>query len=376
MTKAKLEKKISVELVNNITEVFHTNHNVVRWAKYPMAHSGYNELAKQSLNMIATFLLIQEAKNLNLKVDETRIPYIATKRLIEKTINGDIRDDHLSEILDLGSIDHKKFKGLMEEKILGKMSDLSQKLLEVEEDWPEVVIYKIATKMASLVESKEICPSDSATKEELFSQISIYREKYPDLVAIALHTEGEEYAFLKEVSKLRGAIRWLKQFRATNCSVLEHLGETAIFAWLMSKEENPEDEVKATKLFWAGLFHDLPERWTGDMASPVKNAVPGLRSATEKYEDFMMEKHVYSVLPQCQSSAIRQVMEDAGKKFKKTIKGADYASAAMECFRNIMCGSRDRYFVNVIDGYYKDKDMFTPVFSELIEKIYVEVLRS
>ena len=369
------KKLISADLVNNIADVFNINHNVVRWAKYPMAH-GYNEQAKQSLNMIATFLLIQEAKNLGFQVDETRIPYIALKRLIEKTINGDIRDDHLSEILSLGNIEKKEFNALIEAKILGKMSDLSQKLLEVEEEWIETKIYKVATKMATLVEAKEISPSDSATENELFSQISAYRESSPELVAIALNTSGPAYESLREVSKLRGAIRWLKQFRATNCTVLEHLGETAIFAWLMSKEENPEDEIKATKLFWAGLFHDLPERWTGDMSSPVKDAVPGLREATEKYEDLMMEKHVYSVLMECQSSALKQVMEDAGKRYRKLVKGADYASAALECFRNIMCGSRDKYFTNVIGNYYKGKDTFTPAFSELIEKIYVEILRS
>ena len=112
------------------------------------------------------------------------------------------------------------------------------------------------------------------------------------------------------------------------------------------------------------------------MASPVKNAIAGLREATEQYEDLNMENHVYKILPECQALAIKQVMEDAGKKYKKTVKSADYASAAMECFRNIMCGSRDKYFTNVIVNYYKDKDTFTPVFSELIEKIYVDVLKS
>ena len=369
-------KLISAGLVDSIAhEVISINHNVVRWAKYPLAH-GYNELAKQSLNMVASFLLVQHAKSQGFVVDDTRIPYIALKRLIEKTINGDIRDDHLSEILALGGIEKKEFDSLIEEKILGKMSGLSKKLLEVEEEWIETKIYKIATKMATLVEAKEISPNDVATEMELYSQISSYRESFPGLVAIALNPSGPEYTFLREVSKLRGAIRWLKQFRATNCTVLEHLGETAIFAWLISMEDKPEEEIRATELFWCGLFHDLPERWTGDMASPVKNAIAGLREATEQYEDLNMENHVYKILPECQALAIKQVMEDAGKKYKKTVKSADYASAAMECFRNIMCGSRDKYFTNVIVNYYKDKDTFTPVFSELIEKIYVDVLKS
>jgi len=128
------ENMITVSLVESIVhEVLNINHNVVRWPKYPLAR-GYNELAKQSLNMIASFLLLQQAKNMGFQVDETRMPYIALKRLIEKTINGDIRDDHLSEILALGGIDKKEFDALIEAKILGKMSGLSKKLLEVDEE--------------------------------------------------------------------------------------------------------------------------------------------------------------------------------------------------------------------------------------------------
>lgn len=367
---------ISTELVWNIAnDVLSVNHNLGRWSVHPMTNA-YNELAKQSLNMIASFILAKCAERANITIDMTRFPLIAFKRLIEKTINGDIRDDHISEICELGGVQKNKFEGLIEAKILGGMSELKQMLLEVNEEWIETKIYKIATKMATLVELIEISPNDTKTKTEICTKLSSYREELPELVAIALNEGGPEFKFLKEVSNLRGAIRWLKQFRATNCSVLEHLGETAVFAWLMSMEEHPDNNERATELFWCGLFHDLPERWTGDMASPVKDAIEGLRKATEKFEDLMMDVNVYKVLPEHEAIAIKKVLDDAEKMYKSTIKGADYASATMECYRNIMCGSRDEYFVKVLLEYVATKSRFTPAFANLVQNTCKKAIRS
>jgi len=367
---------VNAELVCNIVnDVININHNLTRWAKYPLV-SGYNELGKQALNMVASFILVKSAEEKGIAIDETRIPLIAIKRLIEKTVNGDIRDDHLTEICALGGIEKSQFNRLIEVQIVGRMSGLSQKLLLVKEEWPETKIYKMATKMATLVELGELSPDDEETKAELCANICAYGTEFPELAIIALNPGGTEFKFLKEVSKLRGAIRWLKQFRATNCSVLEHLGETAVFSWLMAMEEQPEDEVRATELFWCGLFHDLPERWTGDMASPVKDAIRGLRPATEKFEAAMMEKNVYNVLSSSQAFSIKKILEDADKKYKTIVKGADYASAAMECYRNIMCGSRDKYFVNVLLEYFATKDRFTPAFASLVEDTFKKVIKS
>jgi len=356
-----------------IFDVLKTNCNVKRWPQFNQPE-GYNELGKQTLNMLGCFFLIQHAKKCGIRVDETRIPYIALKRLVEKTINGDIRDDNIYNILAEGKISKRKFDSLYESKILGKMSSLSKELLEVDDNWIETQIYKIATKLATLVEAKEISPNDSEKEMEILSQISAYRESCPELVAIALDTSGPEYSVIKAIAQLRGNIRWLKETRGAECNVLEHNGETAILAWMLSKELEPNDEIQATKLFWAGLFHDFPERWTGDMSSKVKDAVPGLREATEMYEDFCMEKYVYSILPEFEVSAIRHVMEDAGKRYRKMVKDADYLSAAKECFRNIEGGSRDEYFFGVIKDTYDSRDSYSPIFAESIELIYKETL--
>jgi len=368
-----MNKLITKEEFKNIAhEVCDVNHNLVRWAKYPFV-CGYNELGKQSLNMIATFLLLQQAKEQGIKIDETKVPLIALKRLIEKTINGDIRDDHIEQILEQGKIERKEFNILLNKKITN-IQGLSNLLETINEDSTETKIYKIATKMATLVEVKEFSfiSESTNTENEIYTKLTEYSDEFPQLVATAINLNGKEFLFLKEVSKLRGAIRWLKQFRATNCSVLEHLGETAIFAWLMSLEQDPEDFEKATRLFWIALFHDIAERWTGDMASPIKDAVSGLRKATELFEEAMLDKYVYSVLPPYQVKALKTVMEESKNI---TVKGADYISATLECYRNIVSGSRDEYFVKVVKNYIQnaDDERFTPLAKGLIQEIWTKI---
>lgn len=368
-------------------DVLSINVNISRWAQYSQVNDRYNELEKQSLNMIACKLLTQQAEHEGMLIDENRFPLIALKRLFDKTVNGDIRGDHLEEILELGEIPKEKIDELIEEKILKKRkksekkeedNELAEALLTVKDDWIESKIYKVATKMATLVEIMEIkeIADTRTTENEIYSYFSKYREELPSLVATALNLNGPEFLLLQEISKLRGAIRWLKQHRAKDCSVLGHSGEVAIFSWMLSLERNPSDVEKATELFWIGLFHDVPERWTGDMASPVKDAVTGLRKATEIFEEKVLEENVYSKLPSYQVQEIMCLMDWADAD-KALIKGADYASAVMECYRNYLCGSRDRYFFDVVRDYHlmknsnKKKNLeFSKFFFALAEDVF------
>lgn len=371
---------IGKQLVDNIAhEVLSVNHNVTRWSKYPEAKN-YNELAKQSLNMISTFLLIKNAKYRGVEINETRIPYIALKRLIEKTVNGDIRDDHLSEILQLGGIDRTIFDKNIDERIL-KMSNLSDKLLEVDDNWNETKIYKIATKMATLVELKALDLNNEDSENVIVKKICSYGEAFPWSIGIALDTNSQEFTFLKEISQLRGATRWRKRFRATDCSVLEHLGEAAIFSWLMSKTEEGHTEEMSTKAFWIGLFHDIAERWTGDMDSPLKDSIKGLREAVEKFEEEKLKENVYNHFTKEENKEIATSIKeliDAQQDpvYFHIFKSADYASATMECFRNIMCGSRDDYFKDVLKKDYKEDGniKYNAIFLDLVEGLLEKVM--
>lgn len=351
---------------NIFKEVLNVLSNIVRWSNKDCSENKslrlYTELAKQGLNIVIAYIVANKAIQNGQEVCMERFPWIVMNRMFEKTINGNIRDDHINEICSMLDGLKAKYSQLVQEKITENAKEFEEKLY-INETWIETKIFKIATKIGTLIECRELKIENAEAEviealEELKSQTGIqYFEK-----------ESEEYKFFCEVSMLRSSIRWIKQFKAKESSVLEHMGETAIIAFLMGMEKYNDEKI-ATHFFWCGAFHDLPERWTGDMASPIKDAIPGLRKATEDFEDKVMEEYVYEKLP---TYPIKEIMMDnpLNGEYKEILKGADYISAVFECYRNIKSGSRDRYFFEAIKRYYEERNKFTPNFRWLLAKIY------
>lgn len=174
--------------------------------------------------------------------------------------------------------------------------------------------------------------------------------------------------FFKEASALRNRIRWSKQLGTVNCSVLGHNFEVAVLSYLMALKKHKKEKV-AAKCFFIGAFHDLPETYTGDMPSPVKDKIKGLREATEAFERQMLKEYVYKKLPEHLANAIKAVMleEKAQKKIKPLIKKADYLSACWECLRNIITGNQNGYFLEATLRQAKDiKGIFREALDEMV----------
>ena len=168
-------------------------------------------------------------------------------------------------------------------------------------------------------------------------------------------SENEVFKLLQQISRLRNQVRWATNYYGIECSVLGHLFDTAVFAYLMAYDETGGDETFATKMFFMGIWHDVAEAWTKDIPSPIKNRIDGDRKATEKFELIKLNERVYSVLPDYLTKAIKEVMleEEVNTKCKDKVKAADYLSAASECWRQIISGTHDSYFSKAILGEIK-----------------------
>ena len=346
------------EAMKPLTEVFGRLNNLRRWT-HVITEGRYDEISKQSLNCIITFILAKEAEKNGMKeVRWELFPRIAMYRAFQKVyVNYDTPERILQEICELGHLDYKKTSDDVTHQII------SEKTSEEFYNWIyegcetfEERLYKAGTKIATFVELKELQRSINGDYQERYNEVVNEMRKYRDIYGFNTLSdpEGDYFEVFKDFSKLRNQNRWAAYYYLVDCSVLGHLFDTAIFAYLMALE-NGESEDVATKCFFMGIFHDIPEAFTKDIPSPVKDKIPNFRSLTEQYELKMMEKHVYPKVSPEVREALQDVMfeTDENIRFKRLMKGADYMSAVSELSRQTIAGSRDRGFAEAANRHYQ-----------------------
>ena len=344
-----------------------------RWSEVTVTNGKFTEVAKQGLNCMLTYIWATEIANTGVIVDFTKFPKLALFRGFTKTIQCDVSESNLEKIFRLGNVSKSSFTEMIWSAIQKKTTKNFFQHLKVDPNCLEARIYQAATKVSTLLELKElrglIAEKDYLSKE--IQQKAVILE-FSDLPCFDTIMSESYQEIFRNFSKLRNRIRWAKHPNLVQCSVLGHMFDVGCFAYLMSLEEKPYDENLATQYFFMGVFHDLPECWTGDMPSPIKDSLPGLRKATEEFENIVMEQNVYSLLPDYMVAAIRSVMmeDDENAKFKAFLKKSDNLSAYVECCREIDAGSHHYYYREVVEKDYPKKETLPTNFRKLMEALY------
>ena len=300
-------------------------------------------------------------------------------------VNYDTPEHILKEICSLGEIDFNKQFNYATLKIISKKTSKEfANWLQASQETYEETIYRAATKIATLLELKEIRTSINGDYSLKYREIIESMENYQSIPGFLEMSNEESQCFeaFRSVSKLRNQNRWAAYSYSVSCSVLGHLFDTAIFAYLMALEKYHSDEI-ATKCFFMGIFHDIPEAFTRDIPSPIKDGIPGFRELTEKYELECMKRRFYpklitasGVLP----DAVKSIMfeEEENFKYKAIMKGADYMSATSEIVRQFMGGSRDPGLLEAINELFeKGTAELTPTAKGIYESMckYAENLK-
>ena len=348
---------MTIKNLKAINEVFKRLNNLRRWTNF-ITEGKYDEISKQALNCAVSFVLATEAEKKGVAIIWERFPKIAIYRAFQKAyVNYDTPEHILKEICDLGNIQFAKAFGEVTVRTIEGLTDESfASWLKVGCGTIEEEIYQAATKIATFLELKELQRhmngEYSIKYEEVLKSMAKY-ENIPGFSIVSDATSGYFKVF-EAISKLRNQNRWAAYSYLVDCSVLGHLFDTAVFAYLMALE-NDETESVATKCFFMGIFHDVPEAFTRDIPSPIKDKIPGFRELTEKYELQMMEKYVYPFVSEAAANALKSVMfeseDNAGSK--KLMKGADYMSAVSEIWRQLKAGTIDDSFFDALRGHVK-----------------------
>lgn len=344
-----------------------------RWSEVAVTSGNFTEQAKQALNCMIAYVWATEIAHSGVNVDFAKFPKIALFRGFTKDKQCDISEQNLETIFKLGNVSKSNFNEMISYAVEKETSKAFFQHIQVNPECLESRIYRAATKVSTLLELKEIRRLiDEKDYELKKTQLKALLNEFSDLPCFDIIMSDSYQEIFRNFSKLRNRIRWAQHPNIIPCSVLGHMFDVACFSYLMSLEVKPSDEVLATQYFFMGVFHDLPECWTGDMPSPTKDSIPGLRKATEEFENMVMEENVYSNLPKYMADAIRSVMleNEENVLYKIFLKKSDNFSAFVECWREIDAGSHHAYYENVVKEDYKKKESLPHNFRRLMEELY------
>ena len=340
-------------------------NNLKRWSS-DITESGRNELGKQALNVIFCYILATEYEaRTGKKLRWYLFPRIAIYRAFQKAfVNFDIKEMTLHEIEGSENA-QKMFNSVTEGVIEFEMDEEFCSWIKEGCDTLEEQIYKAATKIATLIELLEI-KNKVNNFEKTYYEIIEESQKYnylPGFKEIFKKVRRMKWKFykskqkgitkvLRDISTLKNRDRWSVYSHTVKCSVLGHLFDTAIIAFFVSLKRGLSEE-DATKNFFIGIFHDVPEAYTGDIPSPVKDHIKGFRTRSEEFERRMMDENFYPYVPSYVEEAIRDVMLEEPKNADRRNIGkiADYISAVSELHRQAIKGCHDREHYKALVGH-------------------------
>jgi len=144
--------------------------------------------------------------------------------------------------------------------------------------------------------------------------------------------ENTELSDILELVAKGGGVKRYHNEMIENQTVGHHSFGVAWFCWLLS-HRSPTAE-----LLYAAISHDIAEGVVGDVPSPTKRAIPGLRKTLADYEDKVMT-----------DLGLPEPRIDAGDV--RILKFADIFEGMLYCITQRSMGNRnvDKIFANYRD---------------------------
>lgn len=365
--------KLNQRVLEEVNEVIKRLNMLRRWTSLE-SQGRYNELSKQTLNCITAYILACYYEEAGHTIIWSRFGKIALYRAFQKIYLYFDTPEHIMEaVCKIGKIPEDALTNGTKQVITDKTDEAFANFLCEGIGTDEMKIYRAATKIATLVELFEINSTSNPEYHNKIHELYDSLEEFKDLPGFSevKDVNGSIFKLLRRICSLRNKNRWAVQSYSVETNVLGHMFDTAIFAYFLAMEQQPEDTEYAGKMFFVGIFHDLAETWTWDIPSPVKEMIPGFRRATELYEQQQLEENCFNVVPNFLAKRLENLMLNAEENQHKLLKGADYLSADSECWRQYNGGTRDIYFIGAIQrrkpGIESGKVLLTECCGELHE---------
>jgi len=152
------------------------------------------------------------------------------------------------------------------------------------------------------------------------------------------------YGFFALAFRQKYIKRWGLMYNISEETLSEHACEVAIVSHALALIGNRYfgGSYNSDRIATLGLFHDVPEVYTGDLPTPIKyfnaRSKESYRQIEEKAIEILLEK-----LPPELSEDYREIFyyEDNDPEAKKLIKAADKICAYIKCLDEERCGNNE-----------------------------------
>ena len=354
----------------------------IRWRGKGDKRSCSNKLEYEAF-VLMTFGFLKDIMLPDPKPDMTALPAYVLKRFFRKSSTWDSkpenREDLSKRVREIDGrygeypylIERYTWKKLEEEGFSEFASYIWKEAARLPKDVEEV--FNASKAIANFIEYElmdgkfEDDVSDEI-RQRIYNDLEVFY-KMPHFIDI-IQGLGEYRGLKKLLKKIASSGRNTDRWQGLSCvfesSILAHMYETALIGYLANLELERETDILQD--FWTLLYHDIPEIWTDDVQTPVKDGMeiaPGitLRKLTEEQERYVMTKYFYPVIPECCVPFFNggMMLEDIDDKERhKFFKMADYFSADFEVLRNIRKGTRDYEFFKVLSKSTSSDKYRTP----------------
>lgn len=154
----------------------------------------------------------------------------------------------------------------------------------------------------------------------------------------------KNYGFFALAFRQKYIKRWGLMYNISEETLSEHACEVAIVAHALALIGNRyfKGSYNSDRIAALGLFHDVPEVYTGDLPTPIKyfnaNSKESYREIEKKAIEILLAK-----LPPELSEDYREIFyyEDNDPGAKKLIKAADKICAYIKCLDEERCGNNE-----------------------------------
>ncbi len=350
--------------------------------RYPMyntkLHDQFTEITHLALTSQISAILFKMAEKEGSVIHSHYLPRIVLYQAFFRYVTCSIPDATFNYLFTDSPRLKIAFTKYLHETMVALTSPDFVKYISDLENTVEMYLYKVSESIATYIEANQIKPlvnnlDYQSIFESAWQKLSNHKDfsivgSYMAACPRDVYEKNLMHLFNNIFSNLRNIVRWKNRALFRIYTVLGHSFDVGVLNYLIILNQDPKKYSLAEQGFYIGLYHDVAEYWTGDIPTPLKDGIPGLRKKTEKLEVMVLKKYVFSLLPPWFIKTFKTwMLEMVPCEQKNFFKTGDELAAIIEAATQIASGSGDMYFSEVVDKYTKNPSL--PVLNAIFKKL-------